>query len=485
MIDKNIQKIITTIKDMNDNSCDITVHEVEISGTKCAYIFLESVCSGDKISDFVGKSLSYDAKEKKFTFKNLFNYLKNTIPNCKIKTVKTYDDLFYHLASGFVCVFVEGSNEAIALETKGQLDRAITESTSEPVLKGPKDSFNENYQTNIGLIRKRIKDPNLIFSESMVGRRTKTKVSVAYIKDIADNKKVSQLIKKIEEIDIDGIIDSAYIKEMIVGNQKSFLPRVMTTERPDMVSISLLEGKIAILVENSPFVILLPSVFADFFKSPEDYSIKPFNATVTRFIRYLAFFFAILVPALYIALMTYNMEVIPDLLLISFAIERESVPFPTVIEVLILITAYEILREADTRKPQIMGASISIVGALILGDAAVSAGIISPIVVIIISLSAVSGMAFSDPDIVNAIRTWRILFILASCILGLIGVVIMFTIFIAKTACLETLGVPYLAPLSPFNFKDLIKSLVRKKQKKDPNRFSYLTDNEKRIGDES
>ena len=483
MLDKDISKTIETIKNINDNSSDIAVHETVIAKTKVSYVYLESTCSDDKISNFLGKSLSFDSKNK-LVLKDLFNYLKNTIPNSKLKVVKTYDDVFYHLFSGFTCIFIDGFDECITVETKASLDRSISESSSEPVLKGPKDSFNENYHNNIGLIRKRIKDSNLVFKELKVGRRSKTKVSIAYIKDIADMKHVKSIYKKIEQIDIDGIIDSSYIRELITDNQSSFLPRVISTERPDMVSISLLDGKIAIIVENSPFVLLLPSVFADFFKTPEDQYIKPFNASVTRILRYMAFFIAILVPAFYIAITTYDVEIIPNLLLISFAIEKETVPFPTVVEVLILIIAYEILKEADTRKNQIMGASISIVGALILGEAAVSAGIISPIVVIIISLSAVAGMSFSNPDLVNAIRSWRIIFILSACLFGLVGIIFMFTIFIAKTSSLKVLGVPYFTPLAPFNKNDVLSSVIRLKQKSNKNRTTYLTDNLKRIGDE-
>lgn len=481
MLDKNITKIIDKVKKIND-SCDFCVHEIKLKKKKVIYMYYSSTANDDKISDYLGKSLSLDYKEQK-KIDNVFEYLKMTIPNSKLKIIKTYDEIFYYLSCGYTIVLVDGDNKGIAIETKAKLDRSITESTSEPNLKGPKDSFTENYESNIGLIRKRIKDYNLIFNEVNVGRRTKTKVSLIYIKDIASTEKVELLQNKLKNIDIDGIIDSNYIKELLSCGQASFLPRVVSTERPDNVSISLLNGKIAILVENSPFVLLLPSIFADFFKTSEDDYIKPFNATTTRIIRYIAFFIAILIPAFYIAVMTYNMEVLPNLLLTSFAIERESVPFPTVIEVLIMITAYEILKEADTRKPQIMGASISIVGALVLGDAAVTAGIISPIVVIVISLSAVSGMAFSSPDLVNAIRTWRLLFILSACMFGLVGIISLFLVFIAKASSLEVLGVPYFTPLAPFIKKDIKASIVKQKQNKIKNRDSYLTNNLKRIGD--
>lgn len=477
MMDKNIDKVIQKIKDMNNNSCDINTHEITISGKKIVYIYLESTSSDDKISDFLGKSLSQDAKlKKKNLFENIFKELENTIPNSKLKKVDTYDDLFYHLASGFTCVFIEGYNQAIALETKAQLDRSIDKSSGEPVLRGPRDSFNENYQTNIGLIRKRIKDPNLIFEETKVGKRTKTKVSVTYIKDIVDEKKVKNILKKLNDIDIDGIIDSSYLRELIIENTPTTFPQIVSTERPDLVCMSLLNGKIALVVENTPYALIIPAIFSDFFMSPEDYYSKPINASITRILRYLAFIIAITIPGLYIAITTYDMEVIPNLLLISFAIQKEGVPFPTIIEVFILVIAYEILKEADTRKPQMMGASISIVGALILGEAAVSAGIISPIVVIVISISAVAGMTFSDPDMTNAIRYWRIIYMLAGCIFGLIGILIVSIIFIAKLCSLESFGTPFMTPLAPFSLSNWKWTFLRFPQPKLTKRPSFLTD---------
>lgn len=475
-MDKKVETIIQTIKEKNGNSCDIYSRIFEINNKKIGYVFLESVSNDDKISNYLNKSLGIDIRSKKSIFDNIFENLQNTIPNSKLKIIDTYDDMFYHLFSGFTCIFIDGYDKAIAIETKADLDRAINESSSEPVLKGPKDSFNENYQDAIGLIRKRIKDPNLYFTEVKVGRRTKTKVSLAYIKDIADEKKVNSLLNKLKKIDIDGIIDSSYLRELIIEEKSSLLPQVISTERPDTVCISLLNGKIAIIVENTPYVLLVPSVLADFFQSSEDSYSKPFNASFTRILRYMAFVIAIITPGVYIAVMNYNMEVLPNQLLISFAIQKEGVPFPTVIEILIMIIAYEILREADTRKPQIMGASISIVGALILGEAAVSAGIISPIVVIIISLSAVSGMAFNDPDIINAIRTWRMIFIIFGCLFGLIGIFVIMIMFIAKLASLEVLNTPYLDPIAPLKIKDWKQEIARFPRKKIAKRPSYLTD---------
>lgn len=478
MLSKNLDTNILKIESLNQNSCDINKHFIKIKNKMVAYIFLESTSSDDKISNYLGKALSNNIKN----FDDLFFKIKNTIPNSKIKIVDKYDEIFLLLASGFTIILVDCFNKAIAVETKAKLDRGIENSTGEPTLRGPRDSFIENYQTNIGLIRKRIKDNNLIFKECVVGRRTKTKVAISYIKDIADTKLVNKLINKLEKIDIDGIIDSSNLKELLMDNKTSF-PKVISTERPDLVCMNLLNGKIALLVENTPYVLIIPAVFSDFFVSPDDAFLLPINSTITKILRYLAFIFSVVVPGLYIAVMTYNMEIIPNLLLISFSIQKEGVPFPTIIEVLILIVAYEILKEADTRKPHMMGASISIVGALILGDAAVTAGIISPIVVIIISISAVAGMTFSDPDIVDAIRIWRIIFMVAGCILGIIGILIVSIIFIAKLCSIESFNTPYMTPLAPFRFQDLKWVLARASQQTLKFRPFYLTKNSKRVGE--
>lgn len=480
-MDNDINKIINKIKKINKNSCDINYKILNINNKKIAYVFLESVASDDKISNFLGKSLSVDVRKNKF--KNIFEGLQNTIPNSNLKIINNYDDILYYLFNGFTCIFIDGENRAIAIETKAYLDRGVGEATNEPVLKGPKDSFTENYQTNIGLIRKRIKDNNLIFEEIKIGKRTKTKVAISYISDIVNSEKLIKIKNKLKNIDIDGIINSTYLSEFL-DNTTSLLPKVISTERPDYTCMSLLNGKIVLLVENSPYALIYPGVFADFFTSPDDFYGKPINSSITRLLRYLSFFIAVFLPAFYLSATTYDMEIIPNQLLISFAIQKQGVPFPTIIEVFILIVSYEILREADTRKPQIIGASISIVGALILGESAVSAGIISPIVVIIVSVSAVAGMTFNDPDMINAIRFWRIIFMLSTCFFGLIGIVIATMIFITRLCIYKSLDTSYLSPFAPFSLNDFKESVLRFNLKKMKYRPLYLKNKDnKRLGE--
>ncbi len=477
-LDKNINKIFSKINEINGNSPDITTREIKIGFKKVGYIYLESVSSDDKISDFLVRSIT---RLKKFSFldnffTNLYNELKNSIANSKMKTIDNYDDMFYYLASGFTIVVVNGFNKAIVLETRETLDRGVTEPSTEVTIRGPKDSMTENYNKNIGLIRKRIKDPNLWFKEIEVGKRTKTKVSIGYIKDIADPNKVKRVIDKINKIDIDGVLDSGYIRDFLTNDERSSFPTIISTERPDTVCASLLEGKVIVVVENTPFVLIMPGILANFIHAAEDNYQKAINVSMTRVLRFLAMIVTIMAPGLYIALTTFNQEIIPNTLLISLAIQRSSVPFPTSFSVIILMITFEILRESDMRLPETMGTSISIVGALVLGDAAVNAGIVSPIVVIVVAITSVTSLLFTDMDIVNAFRWWRLLFIILSTLMGLIGFIVAGIIFIIKLCSIETLDVPYLTPISPLYPKFLMENIItipRNKMKKRP---TYLDD---------
>lgn len=483
-ITKNIDENIKNIKEIYGNSGDIVDRTINYKRKKIAYLYLESVCSDDKVSDFLMKNISNLIKEKDINlFKDLFKNLQNTIYNSNISVVNNSDELFYKLSSGFTCIFVEGYNEVITVETRINIDRGIMEATSEMIIRGPKDSFTENHQKNLGLIRKRIKDPNLWFKDLQIGKRTKTKVTISYIHDVGLENNVEKIKKKLEKIDIDGILDSGYIREFLTSHSKTAFPQMISTERPDLVCNSLLEGKIVILVENTPYALILPGMLIDFLHTAEDYYQKPINISLTRIIRFLAFILTLITPAFYIAVTTWNQEVIPNELLISLSVQKQGVPFPTAIELLMMITVFEILREADIRMTNSTGTSISVVGALILGDAAVSAGIVSPIVIIVVALTSISGLLYTDVDFVNGLRWWRLIFIIFSILLGFIGLIIALFIFLTKICSIEYLDVPYTAPISPLFPKMLKDSLIRTSRKNQKQRAPYLSKNKIKTGD--
>lgn len=483
-ISKNIKKNIENIKKAYGNSGDIIDRTINIKKKEITYIYLESVSSDDKISDFLMRNISELVKDNSLNlFKDLFKSLENTIYNSNISTVNNMDDLFYKLSSGFTCIFVEGHDEVITIETKSTIDRGVTEATNEIIIRGPKDSFTENHQINLGLLRKRIKDPNLWFKDLTLGKRTKTKVTIGYINGVALEKKIKKIEDKLSEIDIDGVLDSGYIREFLTSKEHTAFPQMISTERPDLVCGSLLEGKIVILVENSPYALIIPGLLVDFLHSTEDYYQKPINISLTRILRFMSFILTLITPAFYIAITTWNQEVIPSELLISLSIQKEGVPFPTALELILMITTFEILREADIRMPNSTGAAISIVGALILGEAAVSAGIVSPIVIIVVALTSISGLLYTDVDFINGIRWWRLIFIIFATLLGFIGLIIGLLIFITKMCSTEFLDTPYTAPLVPLYPKSLKDSIVRFSRVKQKERPPYLSKNKTRMGD--
>lgn len=462
------------IKNKLGNAPDLKSREIKYKEKNIIVFFLESTSNGENISRFIINNITHLKK-------NIFskNSLDEVISNSSLKKDDDDKKIPFYLSSGFTIIFIDGKSTYLTLETKGKLDRGVSISESEPTIKGPKDSFTENYATNIGLIRKRIKDENLRFSEIKIGKRTKTKIAISYIKDIADKKMIKNIQKKLSSIDIDGILDTGYLRNYLIKQNSSF-PQMQSTERPDITCQALLDGKIIIMAENSPFVLILPTVLVDFLHTSEDYYQKPLNTSITRILKLFAFFITIFTPAIYISIVTFNHTVVPDELLISLAIQRDGVPFPTAFEIFLLITVFEILREADIRMPTGSGTTMGIVGALVLGQAAVDAGIVSPIAVIVVAFTSICSLIFTDTDFINGIRFWRIIFMLAATFLGLLGVLIATLILLIKLCDLDYYKVSYLSPFAPLNIKDQENSIILFPFPKRKKRPSYITKNERR-----
>lgn len=339
------------------------------------------------------------------------------------------------------------------------------------------DSFVEDMQTNLGLIRRRIKDNNLWIKSCEIGKYTKTTINVLYINGICKKEVVEEVEKLINRIDIDGVISSGTIKNLIENENKSVFPTIFSTERPDKVCHSLLNGRIVILVDCSQFALILPMSMNDLFLSTEDGFGKSLNITFTRFVRFLAFFITLFTPAIYLAVTTYNQEMLPTSLLVSFASQRSSVPFPAFIEALIMAFSFEILRECDLRSPTFTASALSTVGALILGEAAVNAGIVSPIMIIVIAITALSGLLFTEPEMINGVRWYRLLFMLGACLMGILGVVMTFIYFIVKLCSIQSFGMPYLLPFSPISITGLKNSLIKFPSRDLNKREKYLSSN--------
>ena len=453
----NNMKIIDELYNSKKYMPDLQIKEICFNLDKIYIFNIQTVSSSTLTNDYILDFFSNRTIFKQNIFSNLKKDIKN-IPSISYIDINE-KDVFNYLFNGFTILIYK--NEIIAFETKALLDRGITEPSSEPTVKGPKDSFNENYNTNIGLIRKRIKDKNLYIEELTIGNRTKTKVSIFYLNDIVDRELLDNVKNKISNIKTDKILDTYYIKELIKNENKSFFPTIKSTEKPDTIAKSLTEGKICILTENSNSALIIPTFFIDYFFNQEDNYQKSFFTYFVKFIRMLALFITIFAPSIYLSLITYDQQMLPTDLLINFSNQRASVPFPALIEAFILMFTFELLYEADALTPTSRGTSLSVVGALILGDAAVSAGIVSPIMVIVVAVTAICSIFFSYQDFQSFIRAYRYMLMLLSSIFGIIGILFGFLFILTNLCNIKSFGKPFLIPFAPIlnkSRKKLIKN---------------------------
>lgn len=463
-----MKKYIKEIKNIIGPSKDYVFKEIEVSKTKILFIFNDVVSSASDINEFVLKKMMILSKKE-------LNDIVNYIPTSNISEIKK-DKIMYYVNSGFLVFII--NKKIYAVEVRKTLERGITTIESELSLTGPKDSFSENFNTNLGLIRRRIKSSNLWWEELILGTETKTRVGILYMNNIVDKDLVSKIKEKLNNIDIDGIIDSGYLKDSLENN--SLFPTVSLTERSDKAAMALLEGKVVIMVDTTSYCLILPNFFIDYFHTVDDYYQKSFNTTLIRIIRMCSFFIAIFVPAYYIAVTTYNQDSIFLSLLLLLKAQKASVPFPATIEALFMIISFEILRESDLRMSSTTGSAISILGGLILGDAAVSAGIISPIMIIVIALSSIAGFVFTSIELVNAIRIYRILFLVLASLLGIYGIYLGAVYLLYKLITLSSFNKPYLAPFSPFIIKEQKDAIIKTKNKGIKYRNPLLSSNYKR-----
>lgn len=461
-----MKDIINKIKETFKN--DIIHKEINIGKNNTINIlFLESLCSGDKVNDYILKNI---------TTKTKIYDISSILPSPNTKEIAS-NKIDYYLENAYTIVIHK--EKIVAVETRAEIFRSVSKPESESSITGPKDAFTENYQMNIGLIKRRLKTSSLKIDNLTIGRRTKTQIGILYCEDIVEDKTLNDLKSRLGTIDIDGIIDSENLALLLSQNDKANFPTIKKTERPDLTSNALLEGKIAIVVDNSCFVLILPAFFTDFINPQSDNYTKSGNINFVEILRLACFFISMMAPAIYIALINYNQESIPTSLLINFALQRDGVPFPALIEALITILTCEILRESDLRFPNAYGSAISILGALVLGEAAVSAGIVSPIMIIVIATTFISSLVFTEYDIITALRHYRFVFLFAAALYGIIGILLALLYFLIRINDIYSFGKPYFFPIAPFEKTYFKKTVVRGKMKNDTKRSAMLTNKDK------
>ena len=457
-----MNKIVKRLQKEFNESSDLIVKKIN----NIYIVFLESVASSDKINDYILKELSLTKKNEK--------NLESLIAGPNTINIKNIDQLEFYLTNGFALIIHNFT--IFAIEVKADINRSISTPDTQPAIYGPKDAFNENIQNNLGLIKRRIKTSKLMNKDFVIGRKTSTKVSVLYLEDIAEDKTVNIVIEQLNKIDIDGIIDSGNIAQLLEKKSKSPFPTIRLTERPDYAAANLLEGRIVILVDTSPFVLVLPVFLVDFINPQVDNYNKSINTNFIKILRLICLIMTIIVPAFYVAIINYNPEVIPLNLLVSFSTQRNGVPFPAALEAIFMLLICELLRESDIRFPSSYGSSISILGALILGESAVTAGIVSPIMIIVTALTFITSLIFTELEFINSIRHFRFIFLLAASFFGLYGLIIAGVVFLTHIDNTKSFGKPYSYPLAPYDKNYLLKEVLQKPKFKDKYRSEMLTD---------
>lgn len=374
------------------------------------------------------------------------------VPGHQIQKTENFQDVVDGVLDGSSALLIDGSTQALIIETKGWEHRGVDRPNNEPVVRGPQEAFVESFRANTASVRRYVKDPKLITEIFRVGKRSRTLVAVMYVKNIANFKLVEEVKYRIQSVSetVDFIPETGTLEEFLEDHPKSLIPQMLSTERPDRVGAYIREGYVGVVMANSPFSLIIPTTFAIFLHSAEDYYLRwPFGNFI-RFIRAIAIFIALMLPAIYIAIVNFHQEMIPPDLLMAMTAAREAVPFPAIAEIIFMEFAFELIREAGVRIPSIIGPTIGIVGALILGQAAVSASIVSPILIIIIAITALASFVVPNYNASFSVRIIRFLFIILSGFLGFFGIAFGVFLLILHLVTINSFGIPFMTPIAPY-----------------------------------
>lgn len=373
----------------------------------------------------------------------------NLVPQNDIEKVDSLDDLISAVNIGDCALLVDTLNVGFVVDVKGYKSREISSPTNEIVIRGSQEAFVENLRTNTSMLRRIINNENLIIEDATVGKVSKTKVAICYLKNVANTELVNEVKYRINNLDIDYVISSGQLEQLIQDKGNVAFPQLIATERSDKTSLHILEGRVVVIVNGSPYALIMPGVFLDFLSSPEDVNLKHQYSNLLKVVRFLAAFITLLLPGVYVAITNYHTELLPTELLFTIAASRNAVPFPTIIEIIVMEISFELIREAGLRVPTPFGSTIGIIGALVLGEAAVSANLVSPILIIIVATTAICSFAIPDFSLSFAFRIFRFVYIILGYLCGLLGIVFGLFIQLAILANLKSFGSPYLAPYVP------------------------------------
>lgn len=467
LIPRSIAEIESKLKVIFTECSDFNLRQFclgENSEIKLIIANIDGLVNKDLVNDNILRPVMIEAEKIKLSGEiNHHSVLKilkeNLLTNCELSEIKDFKKTVNTILSGDTIIFIDGNRTALNAGSRGWEQRGVETSNTESVVRGPREGFTETLRVNTSLLRRKIKSPKLKFETLTLGQETNTDIAISYIKGLAHDDVIDTVRRRLKRIKTDAILESGYIEEFIEDAPFSIFSTVANSEKPDIVAAKILEGRVAILTDGTPFVLTVPHLFIETLQASEDYYSRAFFSTLIRFLRIMALIISIITPAFYIALVSFHHNVIPFKLLLTIAASREGIAFSAFNETLLMALSYELLREAGVRMPRPIGQAVSIVGALVLGQAAVEAGIASNPVVILTAITAIT--SFILPPLGGTMPIIRLLLVIAANILGFMGMFLVLVAFLIHMATLRSFGVSYLAPFSPLSWMDLKDTFIR------------------------
>ncbi|MDD4110448.1 MAG: spore germination protein [Clostridia bacterium] len=476
-----IFKKVEDLREKLNNSCDVIIREIICGKKNLNAIFLKSTIDEELFingilspiidfgSELNGKELPQDI--------NLDILINKVLKVRDVEKIEEDAEIMEKINNYNVLIFIEDEDSALAIDIADYPSRNPNEPPTSSVTKGPREGFVEDYKKNVSLLRRRFPADKMITQKIKIGKYSQTDVVITYIKDIADIEIVKRIKDKLKNIDIDGVIDSYYLVGFLQDKKKSMFKQVGSCEKPDIVASKMLEGRIAIIVNNSPIVLTVPFLFLEDLQNSNDYYSSQYYASYVRVIRLIGIFIAALLPGLYVTLRLFHYNVMPINFLMTIGNASEAIPFTPFLEMVFVLILFEILYEVSLRLPRYLGLATSVVGALILGDTGVKAGLLSSPTVMIVALSVIS--VYTVPDQVDQISLLRVVFLIVGPALGILGLIAAVVFAVAYMNTLNSFNTPYLAPYSPYIKNDMKDSLIKVRVSKMKNRPKSLENKNK------
>ncbi|MBP1936751.1 spore germination protein KA [Paenibacillus sediminis] len=458
-LQEDLEQNKAALKELFADCSDMVYRDVNVEEGRPAFLaYIEGIADANSIKDHMLRPIIIGLiREETEEDYEPIDLKRISLP--QVSRASTWKEVSEALLSSSAVLLVDGSKEALSFNVKLGVRRGVEEPQTESVIRGPREGFTETLRVNTALLRFKIKTPSLKMAGMVIGKQTKTDIVLCYIEGLADEKIVQEARKRLKNIDIDGVLESGYIEELIEDNPYSPFPQMQYTERPDTVAAQLLEGRFAILIDGTPFALIAPVSLAQLLQASEDYYERFFIATLIRWLRYTFILIALFLPGLYIAVTTFHHDMVPTTLMLSIAAARESIPFPAIVEALMMEVSFEALREAGVRLPKTVGQAVSILGALVIGQAAVQAGIVSAPMVIVVSLTGIASFTIPKFNLAITVRMLRFTVMILAAVFGMFGIIIGVIWIAVHMVQLKSFGVPYLSGLTPYqprSFKDIL-----------------------------